>query len=184
MTAFLLLIILSGSALWDLRTGKVLNGWILFGAAGGLPLSMGPALETGHLYIGAAASLAAFYFLRILVFLLLFFPLFLFRMMGAGDCKLLALIGGYLGFYNGCTVILYGFLAAGVWSCALMLYRRTLTARMRFLLSYLKLTLATGRITPYYCAARDGPSAVLALAPFFLIGYLLWLIRQTGGFFL
>lgn len=184
MTVFMLLIVLSGGALWDLRTGKVLNGWILFGAAGGLPLSIGPAFGSERFCIGAAVSLAAFYLLRILFFLLLFFPLFLFRMMGAGDCKLLALIGGYLGVCNGCTVIFYGFLAAGVWSGAVMLHRRMLTARIRYLFSYLKLTLVTGRLTPYYCAARDGPAAVLALAPFFLIGYLLWLIRQTGGFFL
>ena len=46
------------------------------------------------------------------------YPLFLFRMLGAGDIKLLAVCVGALGFYGGIRMIFCGFLLAlfhGVW---------------------------------------------------------------------
>ena len=46
------------------------------------------------------------------------YPLFLCRMLGAGDIKLLAVCMGILGFYGGLCMILCGFLLAllhGVW---------------------------------------------------------------------
>lgn len=175
--AFGLFAVLSGSALWDLRTGKIPNRWLIFGAAAGAALiclrGWPPEAEVWRL--------AVLYFLRLLFFLILFFPLFLFRMMGAGDCKLLALVGGYLGIFDGFLVGFYGFLAAAVWSLLYMFRKKILIRRLTYFLSYITQTLDTGRITPYYDADRDGPEAAFSLAPFIWCGYVFWLLGQIGG---
>lgn len=202
MTAFLLFAILSGCALWDWRTGRIPNWWLAtgvvlgiaviwrpeaggwlggtggwLGGAGGIAGLGGSADGT----VSAAAVMTAAYLFKFLFFIVLFFPLFLFRMMGAGDCKMLALIGGYLGIADGFLVMFYGFLAAAFWSLLYMFRKKILIKRFHYFLSYVAVTLRTGQIAPYYDAVRDGTEEAFFLAPFFWCGYVFWLISQIGG---
>lgn len=200
MTAFLLFAILSGCALWDWRTGRIPNWWLATGVVLGiaviwLPEAGGWLGWTGGwlggtgVWLGgaadgtvsAAAVMTAAYLFKFLFFIVLFFPLFLFRMMGAGDCKMLALIGGYLGIADGSLVMFYGFLAAAFWSLLYMFRKKILIKRFHYFLSYVAVTLRTGQIAPYYDAVRDGTEEAFFLAPFFWCGYVFWLISQIGG---
>lgn len=210
LTMFLLFAILSGGALWDWRTGRIPNWWLAAGAVLGLAViwlamwrpfpavawidRMG-GLEHWQGGAGGAAGLSGFaagtvgramvltaqYCVSCIFFLILFFPLFLFRMMGAGDCKLLALIGGYLGIADGLQVMFYGFLTAAIWSLLYMFRKKILIKRFHYFLSYVVVTLRTGQISPYYDAGRDGTGEAFFLAPFFWCGYVFWLISRIGG---
>ncbi|MCQ4838257.1 hypothetical protein NE556_24350, partial [[Clostridium] symbiosum] len=67
---------------------------------------------------GSAAvfTVIALFFIRTFFTVIIFFPLFLFRMMGAGDIKVMAVIAGYMGMDRGVEIIFYGLAAAAVWS--------------------------------------------------------------------
>ena len=82
----------------DLKYGKVRNYWLWL-------LTVAGVLHRG----------SAFFFGAVL-FLAAGMCLFRFRVMGAGDGKLMAVIGGYLGPLPGFYAIALGFLTGAVWS--------------------------------------------------------------------
>jgi prepilin peptidase CpaA len=93
---------------WDLRT-RLIPNWLTFGGAG---LGLAVATATGGLG-GLLASGAGW-----LVGLLLFFPIFMLRGLGAGDVKLLAAVGAWLGSTTVLWVALYTAIAGGVLAVA------------------------------------------------------------------
>ena len=100
MEKFFLLSFLTGSALCDFRKGRVPNVLILFGTAafGIAGFIRGPSPGDGS---GAVFTVIALFFIRTFFTVIIFFPLFLFRMMGAGDIKVMAVIAGYMGTLPG-----------------------------------------------------------------------------------
>ena len=70
------------------------------------------------------------FFTGALPFLLFGMILFRFRLMGAGDGKLMAVMGGYLGIQSGFYAVTLGFLAGASWS--LWRFRRPGLAAERF----------------------------------------------------
>lgn len=92
-------IVLTGAGITDLRNGKVYNWWLVFGLAAGI-LCRGTAFFPG----------AAF-------FLIPSFLLFCFRMIGAGDGKLAAVTGGFLGIRGGLSVVMIGLFLGGTVVC-------------------------------------------------------------------
>ena len=121
MEKFFLLSFLTGSALCDFRKGRVPNVLILFGTAafGIAGFIRGPSPGDGS---GAVFTVIALFFIRTFFTVIIFFPLFLFRMMGAGDIKVMAVIAGYMGMDRGVEIIFYGLAAAAVWSLFCLLY--------------------------------------------------------------
>lgn len=178
MEDFVLLFFLSGCALSDLKTGKIPNILVLLGVAS-FAISVfirGPSFGYGGWETGAVFIL---FFARILFTAGVLFPLFLFRMMGAGDIKVMAVTAGYLGMERGFQIIFYGLAAAAAWSLIYMLRKRILLNRIRYFLNYMKNIFRTECILPYYCAcAQDG--AGLCLVPFLWCGYCLWLVVNGG----
>ena len=81
--------------------------------------------------------------------LLLLFWLYLLRMLGAGDIKLFCSIGGVagIGFIPWC--IAWSFLAGGFTALVIMLVRRNVSQRFRYLGSYLKACFLSGSILEY-----------------------------------
>lgn len=94
------------------------NWWLVLGLAAGV-LCRGAAFFTG----------AAF-------FLIPSFLLFCFRMIGAGDGKLAAVTGGFLGIQDGLFMIMIGLFLGALWSVGRMWRDRSFGLRMRYLLHY------------------------------------------------
>ena len=95
-----LILLLAGAAALDVRTRRIPNWLTLAGLVGGLASG---ALEGGAGGLAAAALGGA-------AGLALFLPLYLLRAMGAGDAKLLAAAGTFLGL----PLVLWGALCSAV----------------------------------------------------------------------
>lgn len=128
------------------------------------------ALERGTGFLTAA-----------LPFLLFGMCLFRFRAMGAGDGKLMAVIGGYLGIQGGFYAVALGFLVGVVWS--LWRFRRPGLAAERFcyLRGYVRAVVQGRRLRPYdslECAKvpHHIPFAVCLAA-----GVLIYVVLQSVG---
>lgn len=75
---------------------------------------------------------------RMLAVTALFFPLFFFRMIGAGDVKLAALICGYSGLTAGAAAIGLGFLIGAFWSFLKMMVKGSFHERFDHLTAYIR----------------------------------------------
>lgn len=115
----------------DFKFGKVQNGCLLF-------LAFAGALHKGVDFFAPA-----------LIFLTVGMCLFRFRVMGAGDGKLMAVIGGYLGLTDGFYAIALGFFTGAVWSLWKMKRYGIAMERFHYLQEYAKTTIQTGVIRPY-----------------------------------
>lgn len=169
----LLLIVLLGSAVLDIREYRIPNLWILAGFFGGLALT---ALEAGAGQVWLAAG---GYILRVLTCTAALFPLFVFRMIGAGDIKLMAVMAGFLGWESGFRVIIYGGIAGACLALAKLLLQKNLRQRLHYLLAYFGRLFRTKEIVPYYQAERDGYGAGIPFAFCLLAGYVGYLLH--GG---
>ena len=70
--------------------------------------------------------------------LLLLFPLFLFRMMGAGDIKLLSVLGGLLGTGTILRSMICSFLLGALLSFAFLMACGNLSERLSYFLRYIR----------------------------------------------
>lgn len=94
------------------------NWWLVLGLAAGV-LCRGAAFFTGAVF-----------------FLIPSFLLFCFRMIGAGDGKLAAVTGGFLGIQDGLFVIMIGLFLGALWSVGRMWRDRSFGLRMGYLIHY------------------------------------------------
>lgn len=108
--------------------------------------------------------------------------LFRFRVMGAGDGKLMAVIGGYLGILAGCYAIALGFLAGAVWSLWRM--RRCGVARERFcyLKRYVETAMTSKTIQPYDSLGQPHAVHHIPFAVCLAVGVLCYLFLSWRGF--
>lgn len=120
------------AALWDWALGRIPN-----------------RLLAVCFLLGFALDPDPFYVLRGLPLILLCFPLAGLGMLGAGDGKLLGVMGCYLGFFTALQVLA----VAGVLAVAATLWirrrRRALFRRLSGLFHYLSLLWRQRRVIPY-----------------------------------
>jgi prepilin peptidase CpaA len=102
------------ASVWDVATSRIPN--VLTFTAIGLALAF-------HLMVGGGAPYAA---LGLLVGLAVFFPMFALGAMGAGDVKLMAALGAWIGWKAILFVALYGSLAGGALGLVIGMRRRYL----------------------------------------------------------
>lgn len=139
-----LCLLLAGTAWTDVRTRRISNRLVFAGAFAGivfntvLPEGLGfaSALPGGLGFWDAVAGLATG--------LGLMLPLYLLRAMGAGDVKLMAMVGAFLGPRATVSVVLATFIAGGVMILAVVLHKGTLgrllgNLRTMMLASFFKL---------------------------------------------
>ena len=161
----------AGAVFFDVGNGRIPNGWnvlcFLLGAAAraaagawasaaggpaGEAAARLPELAAGGLSGAGAACLAS------LAVTAALFPLFLFRMTGAGDIKLLAAIAAPAGL-SGIGRILTGtVICGGALSFFLMAADDSFSERFRYFFSYLKRTAAVRTVLPYRDAEGPGRS--------------------------
>ena len=147
-TNHVMALLLGGLAcLFDVRTRRIPN-WLTFGGAA---LAFGFAVAT-HGLGGLVAGLEGW-----AVGFALFVPMFLLRGMGAGDVKLLACLGAWVGPHDALWMGLYAMIAGGVMAIGVALatgYARKAVSNIWMLLQYWRvmgvrpvpeLTLATSR---------------------------------------
>lgn len=161
-------IFLLGAAVWDKRYHRIPNWWILFGGALGAILLV---RERGII------SILSFLLAAVIV-MALFFPVFIFRMIGAGDIKVMAVICGYLGFSTGGLLIIYGFVLGAFFSAFLLITRGILVQRFSYFFAYFRQVFMTKRIIPYYLADRDGYEPTIHFAMCLCLGWGMDLIQR------
>ena len=188
MTYLFLTPVLAAGTVTDLRFRKVPNGVIGFGAAAGLAILTAGRLSgdggaAGVVFAGHAGlgiwqwlSMCGGYVLRLGLVCAIGFPLFLFRMMGAGDVKLMAVIAAWLGWHDGAVVVGYGFFIGAIWALFKMCLSGIFCQRISYFIAYFRRLFLTKEKTPYYLAKRDGDEVVIPFAVCLFSGFLLFLI--------
>lgn len=115
MKLALLLVTLLLAMWFDFRERRIPNILIIFGIAGAVAINV---IEGGLSAIGSVfAGLAAGLFVLV--------PFFALRLVGAGDVKLMGVVGGYVGIHALLPISLYLFIAGGVLSIASVLLARS-----------------------------------------------------------
>jgi prepilin peptidase CpaA len=147
-----ILLFAGAAALFDWRTLKIPNVLLLFGAAGGFLWSWQPV-----------------YLIRLALPLLLLYPLYYLRMMGAGDVKLCSVYGGLLGFQDWKVMFFLSLFLAALWSVYRIWSKGLFRERLLKLTTYATDVLASRRLRPYFIRGVDPDSAVIPMAvPMFL----------------
>lgn len=161
----ILLIVLT-AAFWDLRKGCIPNRLIYIGLAAGAAIR---AFSLG--FFGIIVFLVGTIFALVL-------PggLFYFRMIGAGDVKLLAVLGGFLGIRDYCVFFMTALFFGGIFALGLMISRGNLVNRFQYFTAYLTSFLKTGDWRPY--RQKDGKDGEFP----FTIPIVLSILCYVGGF--
>lgn len=167
---WLVLVILFGGACYDMKEHRVPNWWVVSAVLCGLGLCILDAQE------GQEMLAVFWYTARLAAVTAVMFPLFVLRVMGAGDIKMMAVITGCLGFPAGIKVIVCGFLIGAVLALVKMLIQKNLFKRLNYLAAYIRRLFLTKEIVPYYVAERDGKQAVIPFTLCLFFGYLWYMI--------
>ena len=162
---FLLLCLAVTAVLCDLSSGKIPNGIIAAGlACGGLYQVFAKGVMGIVLYLGGV-------FLPILFFGVFYY----FRMIGAGDIKLLCMAGGFFG-PSGCFAsIKWSVLIGGVISLAYILRRGNMGERILFFLEYVGRYSKDHRWRPYMSGIAEDAKFC------FSVPILAGILCQIGG---
>jgi len=157
MQTVLLLHLTGAAVVWDVKHGKIPNWLIAAGLLCGLAYQWS-CFRAAGLVIYVTGVLLPVTVLGIL---------FYFRMMGAGDVKLLGVIGGFLGPADGFRSMICAFLIGGLISAILLIKRRNLYWRFFYFKTYFSQFLETKQWRPYR-RAEDEDSHLYFSIPIFL----------------
>lgn len=127
------------AVLCDLWTERIPNAVISVGLAMGMVYQLYAEGIAGFLLFLGGVMLPV----------LLFGILYFFRMMGAGDIKLLCVAGGFLGPTGAFSCIVRSVFAAAVISAVILYQNRTLEGRLRYFWNYVMDYSATRQWKPY-----------------------------------
>ena len=137
---FVLLSFIIGLAVWcDFKDYKVNNYLIVLGMAGGCCYQV-----VSHGSSGIGEFLIGF-----TVPIVVLFVLFLLRMLGAGDIKLFAVIGGFYGVTLGIRCIVYSFLIGAILSLLYLLKHQSFLTRFQYFFNYVSRCITCKQVQPY-----------------------------------
>ena len=152
-------VVISAVAVWmDMKDASVDNGWILVSFISGILLQIVEKGAKGSLVFLTGAAVPV----------LLLGILFIFRMIGAGDIKLLCALGGFLGPRTIMECMFYSLLAGAGISLAILISTGGLRQRILYLYQYMKEFYCTGEIRPYYRKGMEYPENFHFTVPIFL----------------
>ena len=138
---------------------------ILLGLAGGIVGAIWGAGTGGDVFI-LLAGLAA----RVIGTCAVFYTLFLCRMLGAGDIKLMALCTGLLGMGPGLLVIFTGLFLAALRAAGMIWQQGSLWMRIG---TFIIRSGREGKLLEY--PGREDKRNILRLGPWLFLGYCIWL---------
>lgn len=152
----------------DLRTYRIPNGLILIGIV----------FHAGWRFCREGCSALPDILAGIMIPILVLFLLYRLRMLGAGDIKLFAVIGGGAGLEI-LNIMLYSFLAGGILAIVHMLYHRSLVNRLQTFWNYARTCFITGNIFPYDSGFDRGDTRnTVHFSIAVLSGYAVWMIER------
>lgn len=167
----------------DLRAGKIPNGLVLAGTFTAL-IFHGFAESGDGLLSLASGSLGLLLALSgIAIGFLALLPLYVLRAMGAGDVKLMMMVGAFLGPLQTLGVVVLTFAAGGVLAIVMALWQRSfrqLALNLRFMLTTSAISAAGGaspKLEPLQQTAGRMPYAVAIAAGTLLQ---LYMVRSGG----
>ena len=163
MRMLIVVLYVAVAAIMDLITSRIQNGLILIGLLLGLCLQYAENGLIGILYAAAGAAVP----------ILCLWVVFCVRALGAGDLKLLAVAGSFIGPIKVLDCILYTMAAGGVIALFLMISRRNLKERFRYLMCYIQKLIRTRRPEPYYEKLNKGNDFTMHFSVAILIGIVL-----------
>lgn len=153
------------AVLYDLGTGRIPNGIIAVGLSCGALYQIDVSGPIGIVFYLSGA------FLPLLLFSLFYY----FRMIGAGDIKLLCMAGGYFGLAGSFACVTWSILFGGLFSLLYMLRRGNLERRILYFARYVSRYSKGHRWEPYMGGV--GEDAKFSFSVPILLG-ILW---QIGG---
>lgn len=134
-----LVLLLSLAIISDIKTYKIKNAIILTFLAAGLFTNF----ITGDLSLTSGSVIAAIFPI------ILLFPLFILRMLGAGDIKLFSAVGAIWGIQFVFYSMIFSFLSGGVMALIIMLVNGSIRERGAYLLTYIKSCFLTCTLHSY-----------------------------------
>lgn len=155
----LLVILLIVAVIMDFYSFKIKNSLILLG------LVLGTILRICDM--GWTSILDGLLGMVVPVMILL--PFFLFKVLGAGDIKLFAVIGMFYGTNFVLNSMLYSLFIAGLISIIYLFKSKQFQVRYEYFILYMRTSLekvknrgdSKGEVTPYYDVSRDGYNGVI-----------------------
>ncbi len=138
----ILLVILLAAMYSDIKTHRISNRLILVGAIICLLQAVGGGQSVKLLQVIINLSIPV----------IILYLLYLIRVIGAGDVKLLSLISGFMGIGFFFKVALVAFVVGAVWSLILLIRQKAFWRNMEVALFY-AFDLMRGEIKPYDVAA-------------------------------
>ena len=170
MRETVLSMLLTAAAYYDVKKQKIPNTIILFG--------WGTALLSNFLRSGGSGIF--FCIMAAVITIAILFPLFSMHVMGAGDIKLLSVIGAVHGLSYLYRVAVIWLILAGILSVVIMIRKHMIISRLHYLWFYVTAGRKSGM--PYYDRERDGVECTMILAPLLALAYILVLAGRCGGF--
>jgi len=155
---------------FDLFTGKIKNYWILISYGLGLLWCLSRHGNGGFFVwmLGGILPIA------------LLLPIFHFRMIGAGDIKLLSALGGMLGAVKITKCILASFLLGSLISIGVFFICGNFKNRITYFMSYVKAYIEKGDLYPYTKVGERGGMQMEQIH--FTVPIFLALLLTLGGF--
>jgi prepilin peptidase CpaA len=175
LTTSLLLLLLAGAVITDLRAHIIPNALVLGGALSGVLLA---ALHPeGICFLGSLGGLA--------LGLVIFMPLYLLRAMGGGDVKLMAMAGAFLGYAALVEAALWVLLTGGALALVFALRRgvaRRMAGNLREMFSSAAASVQTRALPDFSTGPQTAARLPYAVA--IALGVTAFLLARHLGFHL
>jgi hypothetical protein len=153
-----LIVFLTVASYTDIKYSKIYNIWVLIAS---LPVIY---IRSYSFFIWAAVSTACG------------FILYICRMVGAGDIKLVAYIYATLGPGHASTVLLISLSIAAVYALYFLLSKKILYIRLLYLKEYVSKCIKNKNIYEYYDINKNDRSLTMPMAQWLLAGFIIWRI--------
>lgn len=105
---------------------------------------------------------------------------YLLRMFGAGDVKLMSVIGGFTGLIFSLKVFAAAVLISGVMSVIRCIHFGFLLNRLHYFAEYVSEFIRNRKITPYYVKERDGEAVIIPFSVAIALGFIVVRIIESG----